>query len=212
MSSIRPFHQLLCALLLAASAGLLTGSACDRMRSDDAEPPARQEDGALPTKGESCSSDVDCGSYLRCRSETCRVPPAMEGEPGPETPRVQFSGADAEFYVELATTQHERSKGLMYRPEMQEQWGMLFIFDGSKKRSFWMKDTLIPLDMIFMDESGEVVNIIHEAEPETTTARNSEGAAKYVLELNGGTARDVGLEAGAQMEVENIPDTYAPRR
>lgn len=180
------------------------------MQPNDAEPRGRREDGAVPRKGESCSNDLECDSYLRCLAETCRVPPAMAGESGPETPRVQFSDANGEFFVELATTDHERRKGLMYRPKMQDRWGMLFIYEAAERRSFWMKNTLIPLDMIFVDESGRVVHVIHEAEPETTTPRRSEGPAKYVVELNGGEAREFGIEAGARMEVANIPDEYAP--
>lgn len=186
------------------------------MRSDSDPQPSSPGDGAFETEGEPCDNDLECTSYLRCLSDVCGVPPAMEGEPGSETPSVRFdTDTDAgrtHFYVELATTEAERKKGLMERPEMQREWGMLFVFDRAEQRSFWMKNTLIPLDIIYLDSTGEVVNVIHEATPETTTPRYSEGPARFVVEINGGMAASAGIEPGTQMTVENIPDKYAPER
>jgi len=220
LSRSRIFDVSVCVLLTLGSGTLLAGSACDRVRSDpEADSEGRSvgdRDEGVESEGDSCSTDGDCSSYLRCRSGACRVPPAVDGEPGPDTPVVHF-GAEGDagstrLYVELATTAEQRRRGLMHRPRMQRNWGMLFVFEREETRSFWMKDTLIPLDMIFMDAEGRVVRIVEEATPETTTPRRSLDPARFVLELNGGRAASAGIEPGDEMRVENIPEEYAPRR
>lgn len=186
---------------------------------DDTSSEREEEEGSsseyLESKGESCSRDPDCSGYLRCISSTCTVPPAVTGEQDPQTPVVHFhSGAQTEafasFNVELATNPDQRRRGLMYRPEMRPEWGMLFVYPDEQVRSFWMKNTFIPLDMVFLDRAGRVVHVVHRAEPETRTGRSSERPARFVLELNAGTAADRGIEPGATMTVENIPAEYAP--
>lgn len=144
----------------------------------------------------------------------------MSGESDAETPAVAFyedvDAAEAEsvaqFHVELATTPEARRTGLMYRPSMQSGWGMLFVYPDEAERSFWMKNTLIPLDMVFVDAAGEVVSILEGAEPETLVARRSEGPARYVLEVNAGAAEEAGLAAGMQMRLEDVPDQYLPEQ
>ncbi|MGM5485345.1 MAG: DUF192 domain-containing protein [Nanobdellota archaeon] len=99
--------------------------------------------------------------------------------------------------VEIADTPEEREKGLMHREELCDDCGMLFIFREEKERSFWMKDTKLPLDIIFIGEDKRI-NEIHHAEPcKKDPCRTYEGKAKYVLETNKGrfqeniTGRDV---------------------
>lgn len=190
-----------------------------RTSSDDGQLSDSQRDSdssdLLESKGEACSTDPDCSGYLRCRSGTCEIPPGIEGEDTSETPRVRFHGKGSgavtgEFYVELATTQAEQKRGLMHRPKLAEGWGMLFIFDAAQKRNFFMKNTLIPLDMIFMAPNGEVVHVVHKAEPQTTRDRSSRKPAQYVLEVNGGVAKEKDIDAGDWMTVENVPKRYKP--
>jgi uncharacterized membrane protein (UPF0127 family) len=167
--------------------------------------------------GEACETDTDCSGYLKCRDKACEVPPAMTGESDEETPVVTFHEGDgenpvAEFHVEMATTPEARRTGLMYRPSMEQDWGMLFVYPEEQPRSFWMKNTRIPLDMVFVDAEGTVVSIVESAEPETLTPRRSEGPARFVLELNGGVAGESGIEPGQSMSVAHVPDKYRPRQ
>ena len=103
------------------------------------------------------------------------------------------------FDVELALTSKEKSQGLMFRDYLEKNKGMLFVFATEEEYGFWMKDTAIPLDMIWLDEDKEVVFISKNNQPcnnNECPAINSDKKAKYVLELNGGTADKIGLEVG----------------
>ena len=102
-------------------------------------------------------------------------------------------GSEIEFSVELATTPQQHARGLMFRDQLAPDAGMLFVFSQDGKRSFWMKDTFIPLDMLFFDSRGAFVSMIRNAEPESLAPRRSDGPAKYVLELNGGAADRLGI-------------------
>ena len=103
------------------------------------------------------------------------------------------------FSVKLAETEAQRRHGLMFTPYLPERHGVLFVFDTDAPRQFWMKNTQIPLDMLFFTSDGRLVNIVHSATPFSLTARNSAGPARYVLELNGGVAAEIGVQADAQL-------------
>ncbi|WP_103327696.1 DUF192 domain-containing protein [Bacteroidetes bacterium endosymbiont of Geopemphigus sp.] len=91
--------------------------------------------------------------------------------------------------IELATTEIQHSQGLMYRSFMNENRGMLFIFEQSEQRSFWMKNTRIPLDIIYIKEDGTVLNIAKNATAFTEIGiDSSKGPTKFVLEVNAGMA------------------------
>ena len=107
---------------------------------------------------------------------------------------------------ELALTPTERAKGLMYRKEpLGSGQGMLFIMDTVENHSFWMKNTFIPLDMVFIAESGQVVGVVHDAAPLTRASRACGKASRYVLELDAGEARLHGIGAGTQAQL-SLPD------
>ena len=99
----------------------------------------------------------------------------------------------ATLAVEFAINPAQHSFGLMMRSHLPENNGMLFIFDGEKPRSFWMKNTRIPLDMVFFDGAGHFVSMISDVPPLTLSPRLSEGPAQYVLEVNAGKARRLGV-------------------
>jgi uncharacterized membrane protein (UPF0127 family) len=127
-------------------------------------------------------------------------------EEGSET-KVTFDlQADVTFHCELADTDAERSMGLMYREELEPDRGMLFVFDNPQNVSFWMKNTYIPLDIIFIDEDGIVVNIL-EAYPEpgvpdgNLTRYNSASPVKWVLEVNQGMSRIHGIVPGTMATI-----------
>lgn len=112
-------------------------------------------------------------------------------------PVVVESSTGAHFFeVELALTPEARARGLMYRTELAPDKGMLFVFEDSVPRSFWMRNTYIPLDIIFIRLDGKILNIVREARPRTETPRQSIGSAIAVFEIAGGRARELGIKAG----------------
>ena len=100
------------------------------------------------------------------------------------------------FNVELAMTDAEREQGLMYRTSLPQKEGMLFIFGDEQPRSFWMKNTKIPLDMIFADQDGKVVGIVADAKPYSEKTVGPGVPSQYVLEVNGGFCRRHGVAVG----------------
>lgn len=109
------------------------------------------------------------------------------------------------FDVDIARTSEERSKGLMFKERLDINQGMLFIFDRNDIYSFWMKNTLIPLDIIWINEEKQVVFIKEEAIPceeEFCTTINPLVVGKYVLEINGGLSRKIGLQIGDKINIK----------
>lgn len=106
--------------------------------------------------------------------------------------------------VEIARTDAERAKGLMNRRELAPDAGMLFLFDETAPHAFWMKNTLISLDMIFIAEDGRVVGVVARATPGDLSARSA-GPSRYVLEVNGGWAEAHVVKPGDRVRFENVP-------
>jgi hypothetical protein len=121
---------------------------------------------------------------------------------GPTGARAQESleivtrGGVHTFAVELATTDDERSRGLMFRRELPEGRGMLFDFKQDQNISMWMKNTYIPLDMIFIRSDGRIHRIAENTEPESTRVIPAGAPVRAVLEVIGGTARKLGIRPG----------------
>lgn len=105
----------------------------------------------------------------------------------------------ARFNVEIADTNRARAIGLMHRRSMPISEGMLFIYPRPQPLSFWMRNTLISLDMLFLDPTGTVTKIHHEAVPLDETPIPGGDGLTHVLEINGGLARMMGIQEGAQM-------------
>lgn len=105
-------------------------------------------------------------------------------------------GERHDFEVEIAETPAQRAQGLMFRRQMAADAGMLFLFGGSQVRGMWMKNTLIPLDMLFIDETGKIVRIEERTVPHSERAIVSGGPVSAVLELNAGTASRLMIEPG----------------
>ena len=106
------------------------------------------------------------------------------------------------FKVEIASDPSAVQKGLMFRRQMDEDKGMLFVFSGQAERNFWMKNTFIPLDMFFIKADGTIHKIHKNAIPQDTTLISSDGPVQYVLELNAGMADKYGIEAGDRFEYD----------
>jgi hypothetical protein len=114
---------------------------------------------------------------------------------------VVVATADGEhlFRAEVADTTAERSRGLMYREELAADAGMLFLFDPPRRVSFWMKNTYISLDMLFIDADGRVVHIAERTEPETLDPHGPDRPVRAVLEINGGLAERLGIRPGDEV-------------
>ena len=101
--------------------------------------------------------------------------------------------------IEIADTPYERETGMMYRSSMKKNQGMLFVFDKEAQRSFYMKNTEIPLDIIYLNKNLEIVAIIHNAAPMDEQSLPSKVPAQFVLELLGGQSNVLGLLEGDQV-------------
>lgn len=122
---------------------------------------------------------------------------------------ISKDGQEHRFEVELALTPQEMAKGLMYRESMPEEHGMLFYFGQEREVGFWMRNTLIPLDMIFIQSDGTISHIHENAVPHDETAIPSDGLVRAVLELNGGTAQKFGILVGDQVRHEFFAEKSA---
>ncbi len=110
------------------------------------------------------------------------------------------------FGVEIANTPYKQEIGLMNRESLEKNKGMLFIFGAEDKYKFWMKNTLIPLDIIWIDQNNKIIFIQKNAQPCKTEQCGIFGPdenAKYVLEINGGLAEEVGIDVGEDIEIRN---------
>ncbi|WP_187971828.1 DUF192 domain-containing protein [Aquibium microcysteis] len=114
-------------------------------------------------------------------------------------PLVATTGeGDVRFQIEVADTPEERSRGLMFRERMPENQGMLFVFPQSLPVGFWMKNTILPLDLLFVSDKGEVRAILQGVPFSTDTISPGE-AVRFVLELNAGTAERQGISVGDRL-------------
>ncbi len=136
----------------------------------------------------------------------CPSPPSAGGPApgGPPRVVVESGGLTHPVVVELAADPASRERGLMFRKHLEDGHGMLFVFDEEAEQSFWMKNTLIPLDMVFISGQGRVVTVIARAEPLSLSPRVG-GPCRYVLEVPGGWAEARGVGPGDRVRFENVP-------
>lgn len=116
---------------------------------------------------------------------------------------IETSKGQVILQVEIAKDAQTRTKGLMHRQFLAPNQGMLFVYPDSRRRQFWMKETLIPLDILFIDQAGKVINI-EQGIPQTLERLKSAGPARYVLEINQGLAKKWGIATGNQITVPAI--------
>jgi uncharacterized membrane protein (UPF0127 family) len=109
-------------------------------------------------------------------------------------------GGTHRFRVEVARTPQEQARGLMFRTEMGPDEGMLFPYDQPRVLSFWMRNTVLSLDLVFIDAERRIINIAENAVPYSEDSILSAGPAIAVLELNGGRARQLGIVAGNKVD------------
>ena len=140
-----------------------------------------------------------------------QVPHSLSGAPAPVTLVIEGARGPVDVLAEIANTPVTRARGLMYRESLEPGKGMLFVYGKRDVHTFWMKNTLIPLDMLFLDgpphlEFISVIGIVHEAVPETLNRRSVPAPSLYVLEVPGGWARKMGISQGSRVSWESIPE------
>ncbi|MEX2632372.1 MAG: DUF192 domain-containing protein [Tistlia sp.] len=118
---------------------------------------------------------------------------------------VSADGTRHEFTVELALTGEQMARGLMFREELAPDSGMLFVFPAQRVASFWMRNTLIPLDMLFIARDGRIVRVAERTTPMSDQGVSSRRPVIAVLELAGGTAARLGIAAGDRVESPALP-------
>lgn len=123
---------------------------------------------------------------------------ANAGSPQMELPRTKLTADMYQIDVQLATTADEQEFGLMFRKQMPQHEGMLFVFDAPSTQCFWMKNTILPLTAAFIADDGTIVNLADMA-PETTNSHCSAKPVRYVLEMNQGWFAKRAIKAGFRL-------------
>jgi uncharacterized membrane protein (UPF0127 family) len=140
------------------------------------------------------------------RVADAQQPPVQPEKQAPTLPTATLPNG-ARITLELALTPQEISQGLMYRPLLPDDRGMLFLFEFERRPSFWMKNTIIPLDLVFLNGVGRVVDIISNAQPcpsDPCPQYIPDNPARAVLEIAAGGAARHGIEAGDLLEFERV--------
>jgi uncharacterized membrane protein (UPF0127 family) len=141
------------------------------------------------------------GMGAACKTQQAPTGAARTAAP---TVTIETAGRTLSFRVELAISRDEQSRGLMFRQHLDADAGMLFVNDAPSPLVFWMKNTLIPLDMIFIGADRRIVGVVENAEPQTETPRRVNGLSQYVLEIAGGLASKLGIQAGQRVEFQGV--------
>ncbi|MDG2405317.1 MAG: DUF192 domain-containing protein [Paracoccaceae bacterium] len=123
--------------------------------------------------------------------------------------RLRGDWGTVRFGVEVADTEAKRSHGLMHRDHLAARSGMLFIYSSPQAVTFWMRNTQISLDMLFVDFSGTVRHIHHQAQPWDETPIVGGDSVLAVIEINGGLAKDRGITVGSQLQSPLLPQKFA---
>lgn len=134
---------------------------------------------------------------------------AVHAACSPSSLDIRGAFGTARFHVEVVDTAADRNRGLMYRETMAAAAGMLFVYEQPQSVAFWMKNTLIPLDMVFADATGRVTRIHSNAVPGDLTPIPGGDGVQYVLEINGGMAKRLGLTEGVELRHPSIASDLA---
>lgn len=204
-----PLSSLAPRSLLALAAFATYGSGCERkVQEPMPEVHPLEAPVAAPAKpwGSRCVKETPAvARRLAPSSPDPRCPADPETPPKLRMGTVTFPGDQGEVVtVEIAENDHDRQRGLMYRKSMPAQRGMIFYFAQKDDHAFWMHNTCIPLDMLYLDSDGLIVGI-EENTPTMSDDTFAVGcASQYVLELNAGWARAHGVKAGQKVKIEGI--------
>ena len=147
-------------------------------------------------------------AVLALMSALCACNPTESGK-GVTVAFQREGGATPDFHVEVVATPEERARGLMFRKSLGDNDGMLFLFPREQPLAFWMKNTFISLDMIFVSSDWRVVGVLKNVPPLTEDRRMVEGSSQYVLEFVGGFAERNRIEAGNKVVVSGqLPHSH----
>jgi hypothetical protein len=113
-------------------------------------------------------------------------------------------GRNVAFQVEVADSPAKRQLGLQYRRELASDHGMIFLFPEESQQTFWMKNTPIPLDMIFINRDMKIVGIVEQTVPFSLDSRSVDAPSQYVLEINGGLAKRHGIQTGDRVRFDSV--------
>ena len=133
---------------------------------------------------------------------------AASCEAQPKVTILTKSGREAAFQVEVADTPAKRTMGLQYRKDLGRDRGMIFLFPSEAPQAFWMKNTPIPLDMIFINRERRIVGIVEQTIPYSLDSRSVGAPSQFVLEINGGLAKRHGIQTGDSVRFQDIPTEH----
>ena len=136
--------------------------------------------------------------FLALAAMAAVVLPAAAQEPQTRLPRVTLSAGMHQIEAQVARTSEQRAIGLMFRKQMPQHEGMLFVFEQASVQCFWMKNTLLPLTAAFVADDGTIVNLENMA-PQTTESHCSDKPVRYVLEMNQGWFAKKGVTPGMKL-------------
>jgi uncharacterized membrane protein (UPF0127 family) len=210
-------------LLPSAFAVLSLACACERVVSEpsgDSGAPAPPSSAPAVTSAaplrQASAAPSQPAQPARCIKQTLPQPDRPQPPPGfdptcPDDPgrptlgrakmRFTAAGSDTELDVELAVKHEQRMRGLMYRKSMPQDEGMLFVFDQRRVHRFWMKNTCIALDMLFIDTDGLIVGIEENVPTMNERSYHAGCPSLYVLEVNAGWSRRHGVQAGQLVQL-----------
>ena len=118
--------------------------------------------------------------------------------PQMDLPRIKISAGMHLIDTQIASTEQQRATGLMFRKDMPQTEGMLFVFEQASLQCFWMKNTLLPLSAAFVADDGTIINLV-EMKPQTTDSHCSTQPVRFVLEMNQGWFQTKGIKAGFKL-------------
>ena len=127
----------------------------------------------------------------------------------PKVTVITKDGRQVGFQVEVADTPAKREMGLMYRTDLADDRGMIFLFPSESQQSFWMKNTPRSLDMIFISRDRKIVGIVEQTTPFSLEPRSVEGKSQFVFEINGGLSKRHGFTAGDSVQFDGFNATVS---
>lgn len=202
-------RPLCCAVFFLS--GLVAVTGCNRTPPEPA-PSVQADTSPRTTEAKARPTTAPSRCIAELPAAAPKIPPPAapaacppDPEPDRKLPLAEVSFPDApnapRIEVELAKTPPDVERGLMFRRSMADDRGMLFKLDGRREHTFWMHNTCIPLDMLFIDDDGVIVGIVEGAAPLTDTTRSVGCPSVFVLEVNGGWARKRGVAPGQKITI-----------
>lgn len=173
-----------------------------RRAPEELPPPSTVESAQSNLGKQPAAPSVPASASARVRPEKAKnCPKDPEGSSMLPTLPITFAEASAKLEAEIAKNEHDVTRGLMYRTEMADDHGMLFKMPQRQEQIFWMRNTCIPLDMLFLDDDGTVVGVLSDVPVLNEEQRTVGKPSRYVLETNAGWAEAHGVRAGMKAKL-----------